>query len=165
MTFAIAPEPRGMAKHLDHDDSVALLKHYEVEIAEGHAPNGESIVIHGGPTPAAEAAITATIGTHSAHRLCPVTDFLAEGLVGELADPHLKAGKHLGRAIARLIVKLSRMHVDAALVSFSLTVLVEGDHYEVMPKTIKIEAPDTIKIPHRLGPHDHDRKDLHQRVR
>jgi hypothetical protein len=165
MTFSFALEPCAMAKHLDHDDSVALLKHFDVDIAEGHAPNGESIVIHGGPTGDAEAAITATIGTHSAHRICPVTEFLAEGLVGELSDPHLKAGKQLGRAIAHLIVKFSRMYVESALVSFSLTVLVEGDHYEVLPKTIAIEAPDTIKIPHRLGPHDHDRKDLHQRVR
>jgi hypothetical protein len=154
-----------MAKRLGHNDSIALLKHYEVDIAEGHVPNGESIVITGGATRDAEAAITATAGTRSAHRLCPVTDFLAEGLVGELADPHLKAGKLLGRAMAHLIVKLSRMHVESALVTFSVTVLVEGDHYEVMPKSIDIEAPDTIKIPHRLGPHDHDRKDLHQRVR
>lgn len=154
-----------MAKHLNHDDGVALLKHYEIEIAEGHAPNGEAIVIHGGPTLDAEAAITATIDAHSAHRLCPVTEFLAEGLVGELDDPHLKAGKHLGRAIAHLIVKLSRMHVESGLFSFSLTVLVEGDHYEIMPKTISIKARDTIKIPHRLGPHDHDRKYLRQHVR
>jgi hypothetical protein len=144
-----------MAKHLDHADSVALLKHYGIEIVEGHAPNGESIVIHGGPTVDAEAAITATIGARSAHRLCPVTEFLAEGLVGELADPHLKPGKHLGQAIAHLIVKLSRMHAGSGLASFSLTVLVEGDHYEVMSKTIAIVAPNTIKIPHRLGPHDH----------
>jgi hypothetical protein len=144
-----------MAKHLDRDDSVALLKHYEIEIAEGHVPNGESMVIRGSPTADADAAITATIGTHSGHRLCPVTEFLAEGLIGELADPRLKAGKQLGRAIAHLIVKLSRMHVGSGLVSFSLTVLVEGDHYEVMPKTIAIEAPSTMKIPRRLGPHDH----------
>jgi hypothetical protein len=154
-----------MAKHLDHDDSVALLKHYEIDVAEGHAPNGESIVITGGARRDAEAAITATIGTHSAHRIAPVTEFLAEGLVGELSDPHLKAGKHLGRAIAHLIVKCSNMYVESALLSFSLTVRVEGDHYEVIPKTITIEAPNTIKIPHRLAPHDHDRKDLHQRVR
>ena len=150
-----------MAKQLDQRESVAILKHYEIDVAEGHSRTGTLMVVSGGPTSVAEHVITATIGVHSAHRICPVTDFLAEGLIDELGDTHLKNRPQLGRALAHLIVKLSRMQVESVLVAFSLSVLIEGDHYEVQPKTIAIEASHNTTIPHRLTPHAHDRGNLH----
>ncbi len=149
-----------MGRALDHDDGIALLKHYEIDVAQGHSRAGTSIVIRGRSTEGADRVITATVGTHSAQRLCPVTDFLAEGMVGELADPHLKNSPQLGRAIAHLIVKLSRMYIDSVLVTFSLTALLEGDRYEVLPKSLVIEASHNTTIPHRLEPHAHDRGSL-----
>ena len=150
-----------MARKLDQDESIALLKHYEIDVAEGHSRPGMSLLISGGSVQDGEQMITATIGAHSAHRLCPVTDFLAEGLVEELADPRLKARPQLGRAIAHLIVKLSRAQVESVLVSFSLTASVEGDHYEILPKSVAIEASHATKIPHRLAPDAHDQGSLH----
>ena len=149
-----------MARQLDQAESVSILKHYEIDVAEGHSRAGTTMLISGGPTPGAEHAITATTGAHSAHRISPVTDFLAEGLIDELGDSHLK-GRPLGRALAHLIVKLSRMQVESVLVAFSLSVLIEGDHYEVLPKSIAIEASHNTTIPHRLTPHAHDRGNLH----
>jgi hypothetical protein len=149
-----------MARQLDQAESVSILKHYEIDVAEGHSRAGTTMLISGGPTPNTEHAISATIGAHSAHRISPVTDFLAEGLIDELGDSHLK-GRPLGRALAHLIVKLSRMQVESVLVAFSLSVLIEGDHYEVLPKSIAIEASHNTTIPHRLTPHAHDRGNLH----
>jgi hypothetical protein len=150
-----------MARLLTPDEGVALLKHYEVDVAEGHLREGTSIVLTGGSTPDAERVITATIGDHHAQRLCPVTDFLAAGLIDELGDSHLKAKPQLSRAIAHLVVKLSRMQVESVLVAFSLQATIEGDHYEVVPKSVVIEASAGTTIPHRLSPHAHDRGNLH----
>jgi hypothetical protein len=150
-----------MTKYLELDDAVAILKHYEVDVAEGHVRKGISIAVSGAPTPAAEAAITVTIGDHRANRIVPVTDFLAEGLVGELAEPLLKPGSQLARTIAHLIVKLSRMYVESHLAAFSLTALLEGDHYEIVPKSIELQGTHATTIPHRLDPHAHDRGAMH----
>jgi hypothetical protein len=144
-----------MAKTLDYDDSVALLKHYAIDVFSGHERPGTPIVFTGESAP--EPAITATIGDHSARRIVPITAFLAEGMVGELKDPHLKADSQAGRAIVHLIEKMSKMHVESHLIAFTLRVLLEGDHYEVVPKPSTIEASDKTKIPRRLSPHAHDR--------
>jgi len=146
-----------MAKRLDQDDSVALLEHYQVDVASGHAREGTAIVISGAASSGEEFAITATIGDRSALRVCPVTEFLAEGLVRELGNSHLNGRPQLSRGIAGLIVRLSRMQLESTLASFSLTATIEGDHYEVLPKTVVIDASDKTKIPHRLTPHAHDR--------
>jgi len=146
-----------MARPLDREESVAVLKRYEIDIFEGHRQTGQPIVFTGDAKRDTEPTITATIGAHSARRICPVTDFLAEGLVGELKEPRLKPDSQAGRTIAHLIVKLSRMHVESSLVAFSLTALLEGDHYEVQADSISIEASSTTTIPHRLTPHAHDR--------
>jgi hypothetical protein len=150
-----------MPKQLDERDSVAILKHYEIDVAEGHVRVGTAMAVSGGSSNGNQ-VITATIGDHSAQRICPVTDFLAEGLIDELGDSHLKSRPQLGRALAHLIVKLSRMQVESVLVAFSLSVLIEGDHYEVQPKTVAIEASHNTTIPHQLAPHAHDdRGNLH----
>ena len=153
-----------MAKTLDYDDSVALLKHYAIDVIQGRETHGTPVVFTGESTP--EAAITATIGDHNARRIVPVTAFLAEGMVAELKDPHLKPDSQAGRAIIHLIEKISKMHVDSELVSFTLHVLLEGDHYEVVAKPSTISAPDKLKIPHRLSAHAHDKTVPHspQRV-
>lgn len=146
-----------MAKRLDREESIALLKHYEIDVFEGHRHTGQSIVITGEAKRDSEPSITVAIGSHSARRLCPVTEFLAEGLVAELKEPRLKPDSQAGRTIAHLIVKLSHMHLDASLESFTLTALLEGDHYEVLPDGIAIDGSHKTEIPHRLGPHAHDR--------
>jgi hypothetical protein len=146
-----------MAKRLDHDASIALLKRYEIDVFEGHRLTGQSIVFAGEAKSDAEPSITATIGSHSARRICPVTPFLAEGLVAELKEPRLKADSQAGRTIAHLIVKLSRMHLESSLDAFTITALLEGDHYEVLPDGIAIDASHKTEIPRRLGAHAHDR--------
>jgi hypothetical protein len=146
-----------MARPLDHEETLALLKHYDIDVHEGHRQAGMEIVVAGESKRDSEPAITVTVGAHTARRICPVTEFLAEGLVAELKEPHLKAASQAGRTIAHLIVKASRMQVESELVSFTLTALLEGDHYEVAPKSIAIEGSHTTKIPHRLEPHAHDR--------
>jgi hypothetical protein len=150
-----------MTKFLDVDDAIAVLKHYAIDVAEGHLRKGTSIVVTGGPTAEGAVTISAAIGDHGAHRLVPLTDFLAWGLVGELAEPLLKPETQLGRAVANLLVKLSRVLVESHLAWFSLTVLVEGDHYEILPKTLELAPTHETKIPHRLAPHAHDRSALH----
>jgi hypothetical protein len=150
-----------MTNYLGVDDAVAILKHYAIDVAEGHLRKGTSVVVTGGSTAEAEAAITVSLGEHRAQRLVPVTDFLAWGMVGELAEPLLKPETQLGRAIANLIVKLSHMYVDSHLAAFSLTVLIEGDHYEIVPKTVELTPTHETTIPHRLDPHAHDRGALH----
>jgi hypothetical protein len=144
-----------MAKTLDYDDSVALLKHYAIDVKQGHESHGIPVVFTGESTP--EAAITATIGDRSSRRIVPISAFLAEGMVAELKDPHLKPDSQTGRAIIHLIEKISKMHAESQLVSFTLHVLLEGDHYEVVAKPSTISAPDKLKVPHRLTPHAHDK--------
>ncbi len=148
-----------MAKTLDYADSVALLKHYAIDVFSGHERPGTPIVFTGESTP--EPAIAATIGDHTARRIVPITAFLAEGMVAELKDPHLRAESQAGRAIVHLIEKISKMHVESHLVTFTLHALLEGDHYEVVPKPSTIEASDKTTIPHRLSPHAHDRNVPH----
>lgn len=150
-----------MSKLLEHVDRVALLKHYEIDVSERHLREGTAILISGGSTPGAGRTITATIGDRRAQRMCPLTEFLAEGLVAELGDSHLTARPQLSRAIMHLLVKLSRMQIESTLVSFSLQATIEGDHYEVLPKNIVIDATSNTTIPHRLSPHAHDRGNLH----
>jgi hypothetical protein len=150
-----------MTNYLSADDAVAILKHYAIDVAEGHLRKGVSVVVTGGPTADAAAAITVSVGEHRANRLVPVTDFLAWGLVGELAEPLLKPESQLGRAVANLIVKLSHMYIDSHLASFALTVLIEGDHYEIVPKSLEFAPTHETRIPHRLDPHAHDKGSTH----
>ncbi len=145
-----------MSKILDPQDGNALLKHYEINVSEGHLRAGTAIRI-AGESRGDTRVITATIGDHRSERICPVTDFLAEGLIAELGDSHLSSKPQLARAVAHLVVKLSKMYVESVLISFSVTAKIEGDHYEVLPKTIAIEASHNTTIPHRLSPHAHDR--------
>jgi F0F1-type ATP synthase epsilon subunit len=45
-----------MSKLLEHEDCVALLKHYEIDVSEGHRREGAAILISGGSTVEAERA-------------------------------------------------------------------------------------------------------------
>ena len=149
-----------MPIQLDPDDRVALLKNYQVAIAEGHSHKGAPIRIFGGPTPEADRTITVKSGAHSARRICPITDFVAAGMVLELDEPQLNNHAQLGRAIAHVIVKLSSMYVEHELVAFDLQAVLEGDRYEVLPTSLAIEASHKTHIPHRLEPHAHDKHPL-----
>ena len=145
-----------MAKRLDRDDSAALLKHYGIDVSGEFRPHGIAIACTGEAAPSGKASITVSIGKHRAHRICPVTDFLAHGMVGELQEAQLTLESQAGRAMAHLIVNLSRLQVESSLIGFSLTAIFEGDHYEVLTNSVTIEASDQTEIPQRLSPHAHD---------
>ena len=53
------------------------------------------------------------------------------------------------------------MQLESALDAFTLTALLEGDHYEVLPDGIAIDGSHKTQIPHRLAPHAHDRTAPH----
>ena len=150
-----------MSKWLNLVDRTAILKHYEINVAEGHLREGTTILIAGEAKTEGQRIISATVGADVAQRICPVTAFLAKGLIAELGHPHLTAKPQVSQAIAHLIVKLSKMYVDSVLAGFSVTATIEGDHYEVLPKTASIEASHNTTIPHRLSPHAHDRSNSH----
>ena len=129
-----------MTTYLDTADAVAILKHYGIDVGEGHLRKGTSIVMTGGMTAEGEVSIGAVLGDHRAHRLVPVTDFLAWGLVGELAEPLLKPETKLGKAIANLIVKLSRMFVESHLAYFTLTGAARGRPLRSAAKNARVRA-------------------------
>ncbi len=145
-----------MSNVLGLADRTALLKSYAIDVAEGHLRAGMPILFLGISEPGGQRSMRITIGTRSTERLCPISYFVAEGMIAELADSRLHTKPQLGHAIAHLGVKVARMYVESGLVACSITATIEGDGYEVLPKLASIEAASSTTISQRLSVLAHD---------
>jgi len=97
-------------------------------------------------------------GGHVAHRLHPLGEEQAEGMLGEFHARHgIASSEARTRMLAHLLVHVSEIFEDDAIERLTLDhVRVADNSYEVIDVHIAAKRPLDLK--RRLGRHAHDRK-------